>query len=100
MRAPRKQVCDLKCQRCSITVFAADEVPHFVMDADAETGIDAVLLTEPFHGHEDQMEVVHCRALDHPVDSARDKLRKYSNILSHTASIASNDGPHPDWALE
>lgn len=71
---PRQQVCDLQCQRCSVTVFASDEVPHFIVDADAETAIDVVLLKEPLHGHQHQMEVVHRRALHHPVHSARDKL--------------------------
>lgn len=52
---PGEQVCDLKCQGCSVTVFAADEVPHFVVDADAEAAIDLVLLKEPPHGHQHQM---------------------------------------------
>ncbi|KAG7238145.1 hypothetical protein INR49_030208 [Caranx melampygus] len=48
-------VCDLKCQGCSVTVFTADEVPHFIVDADAETAIDLVLLKEPPHCHQNEM---------------------------------------------
>lgn len=82
MSAPCEQVCDLKSQRCSVTVLAADQVPYLIMDADAETGIDVVLLTEPLHGHQHQVEVVHRRALHYPVDSAGDKLRKDAKSLS------------------
>lgn len=52
------------------------------MDADAETGIDVVLLTEPLHGHQYQVEVVHRRALHRPVDSARDELGKDAKSLN------------------
>lgn len=52
---PREQICYLKCQRYSVTVFAADEVPHLIVDADAETGVNFVLLTEPLHGHQYQV---------------------------------------------
>ena len=55
MIRPRQQVCDLESQRCSVAVRAADEVPHLVVDADAETGVDVVLLTEPLHGHQYQV---------------------------------------------
>lgn len=55
MSIPCEQVCDLQRQRCSMAVFAADEVSHLVVDANAETGIDVVLLAEPLHGHQHQV---------------------------------------------
>lgn len=66
----------MKRQRRSVAVFTADEVPHLVVDADAETAIDVVLLKEPLHGHQHEVQVVHRRALDHPVHSACYKLKQ------------------------
>lgn len=50
--SPRQQVCDLERQRRSVAVLAGDQVPHLIVDADAETGVDVMLLAKPFHGHQ------------------------------------------------
>lgn len=56
------------------------------MDADAETGVDVMLLAKPFHGHQYQVEVVYCRALHCPVHSAGDKLGKQQRLSQLTAT--------------
>lgn len=69
----------MKRQSCSVTVFTAHQIPHLIMDADAEAAINVILLNEPLHDHQHQMEVVHGRALNHPVHSAGDKLKEDIN---------------------
>lgn len=46
------------------------------MDADTEATIDVVLVQQPAHGHQHEMEVIHSRALHHPIDTASHELKK------------------------
>lgn len=57
------------------------------MDADAETSVDAVLLKQPLHGHQHQMQVVDRRALDHPVHSAGDELKQSEEVELESSAI-------------
>lgn len=53
------------------------------MDTDGEPRVDVILVTEPVHTHQHQVEVVHCRALHHPVNAARHKLKTISKLSKY-----------------
>ena len=46
------------------------------MYADTETPINVVLIKEPFHADQHEVQVVHRRALNNPINSTCHKLAK------------------------
>jgi len=47
---------------------------HFVMDTQAVSAFYLVDVHEPSHAHQEKVEVVHRRRLDHPVHSTGEEL--------------------------
>lgn len=74
--SPCEEVGDLQGQGCPVAILVLDQVPHLVVDADAEAPVDVKLLKQPLHGYQHEVQVVNSRALHHPVHSASHKLGK------------------------
>lgn len=56
--SPCEEVGDLQGQGCPVAILVLDQVPHLVVDADAEAPFDVKLLKQPLHGNQHEVQVV------------------------------------------
>lgn len=56
--SPCEEVGDLQGQGCPVAVLVLHQVPHLVVDADAEAPLDVKLLKQPLHGDQHEVQVV------------------------------------------
>lgn len=54
-----EQVGHLEGQGCPVAILTLDQVAHFIMDANAETASNGILVHEPSHGDQHEVKVVH-----------------------------------------
>ena len=79
--APDQEVGQVQDQRGLVPVLRGHQVPDLVMDRDDEPALDPHLLEKPLHRDKQQVEEVHCRALNNPVYPEHNIIRIEREVL-------------------
>ena len=72
---PDQEVGQVQGQRGLVPVLRGHQVPDLVMDRDDEPALDPHLPEQPLHRDKQQVEEVHCRALNNPVDPDHENIK-------------------------